>query len=303
MMRKPGFWKKLCVILVVVLVVAAGVFGITYFLQHAPFSLEKEYYGTAELTEIDASEFQRLVDDHKSFALLIYNEACTSSASADFQRVILDYQNERPMKFYELKASEVEQTSLADTIKFFPSFAIFRKGELVDFLDAASDEDLAAYSTMDGFNHWLASYIRLPRATESDAADEDATPEGVSSQLSDIKPAEGKVNIYFFYGQGCPHCAEEFKFFKKLARTHGDLYNLYFFETWNNDNNAELAQKFAAAMGDKVTGVPYAVIGDQGFIGFRESEHGDLFRSAIRAGAKHNFDIYFDKVKPQLDAD
>ena len=38
---------------------------------------------------------------------------------------------------------------------------------------------------------------------------------------------EGKVNIYFFFGDGCPHCAKEERFFNDLKKEYGDYYNLY----------------------------------------------------------------------------
>src|SRR5699024_2011339 len=44
------------------------------------------------------------------------------------------------------------------------------------------------------------------------------------------------VNIYFFYGDGCPHCAEAEEFFDSIEDEYGDMYNIVFYETWSNDD-------------------------------------------------------------------
>ena len=51
---------------------------------------------------------------------------------------------------------------------------------------------------------------------------------------------EQKVNIYFFHGDGCPHCEAEMKFFDNLEEEYKSKYNLYKFETWYNENNVKL---------------------------------------------------------------
>lgn len=54
-----------------------------------------------------------------------------------------------------------------------------------------------------------------------------------------------------------------FEFFESIKEKYGDYYNLYTFETWYNEENAKLIYSFAESMGDKVTGVPYTIIGDK----------------------------------------
>ena len=36
----------------------------------------------------------------------------------------------------------------------------------------------------------------------------------MNSKISDIVYDENKINIYIFWGDGCPHCEEEWKFLK-----------------------------------------------------------------------------------------
>ncbi len=115
------------------------------------------------------------------------------------------------------------------------------------------------------------------------------------STLEDIVREENKVNIYFFWGDGCPSCAEELEILKKIEEEYGDYYNLYTFETWYNDNNVELLKMFASSMNDQVSGVPYTIIGTKSFIGFND-KYNNLFVNEIKSQYKNSYDVFFDKV-------
>jgi len=83
---------------------------------------------------------------------------------------------------------------------------------------------------------------------------------------------EDKINIYFFFGDGCPHCADEEVFLADLQQKYGEYYNLYMYETWNNKSNVELMQKVKDKLGDTVDiRVPYTVIGDESFLGYNDA--------------------------------
>ena len=114
--------------------------------------------------------------------------------------------------------------------------------------------------------------------------------------MDNIEKEDNKINIYFFWGNGCPHCEEEFKFFESIKEKYGNYYNLYTFETWYNEDNDKLIYTFAEAMDDEVTGVPYTIIGKESFIGFGSSSNKE-FIEAIEKQSKNNFDVYFDKIK------
>ncbi len=83
---------------------------------------------------------------------------------------------------------------------------------------------------------------------------------------------EDKINIYFFHGDGCPHCANEERFLKELEKKYGEYYNLYTFETWYNSDNLQLMKLAKQYLGSKVdSGVPYTVIGDSVFSGYNDN--------------------------------
>lgn len=131
-----------------------------------------------------------------------------------------------------------------------------------------------------------------------DNHNDDETP-GVfnkNSKITDIKKSSDKVNIYMFWGDGCPHCEEQFEFLESIQDEYGTYFNLYAFEVWYNEDNKELMNEFATAMNETIRGVPYTIIGDESFSGFSKSSEDDLL-DAIKEERLSNDDIYFDKIK------
>lgn len=93
-----------------------------------------------------------------------------------------------------------------------------------------------------------------------------------------------EVKVYFFRGQGCSHCAEAEEWFKSIEEEYGERFKIVDYETWYNEENADLMKKVAKARGeeDRATGVPYIIIGDKSWIGFAED--------------------YKDEIKGQIDS-
>ena len=81
-----------------------------------------------------------------------------------------------------------------------------------------------------------------------------------------------EVIIYFFRGEGCSHCAETEEWFKSIEEEYGSKYEIKDYETWYNEDNANLMTKVAKVRGEEetATGVPYIIIGDKSWIGFTE---------------------------------
>ena len=117
-----------------------------------------------------------------------------------------------------------------------------------------------------------------------------------NAKLEDIVH-DDRINIYFFWGDGCPHCKEEYEWFEYNYKEYGQYFNLYGFETWYHSDNAELLNKFAGAMGESVSGVPYTIIGDKSYTGFATAQHGMSFLTQILNAKDNKFDVYFDKIK------
>jgi len=77
------------------------------------------------------------------------------------------------------------------------------------------------------------------------------------------------IDIYFFYGNGCPHCAEEQEVLNFYAQNkYRDKIKVHQFEVYYNINNANLLVELAKEYGISSSGVPVIFIGEETFIGF-----------------------------------
>ena len=78
---------------------------------------------------------------------------------------------------------------------------------------------------------------------------------------------EKKLNIYLFYDNKCPHCAELEKYLDKyLEENKNVILNRY--EVWENKENQEKYSKVHEILNDNSSGVPYLVIGNNVITGF-----------------------------------
>jgi len=89
------------------------------------------------------------------------------------------------------------------------------------------------------------------------------------------------VNIYFFYGDGCPHCAEEERFLDKLKIEIPSI-KIHNFETWYSSDNDKILQNIIKASDLRISGVPIAFIGDRIISGYlNDKTTGTEIRSAV----------------------
>ena len=101
----------------------------------------------------------------------------------------------------------------------------------------------------------------------------------------DVKK-DGKVAVYLFRGEGCPHCEEAMEWFNSIKEDYGNLYVLIDYETWYNEENASLMSKVAESRGDSGMGVPYIVIGDNSWEGFTDSYKEEIINQIKKVSEK-----------------
>lgn len=142
-------------IIITALVIVAAIFHV----KNARFALSSEYYGVSEIQAIDSTTLNQLISDHKSFGLFVSQPSC--QASADLEKYLNDFINVHQMKFYEISFSALKDDNIIPDLRFYPSFVIFHDGKVVDFLEADSDEDAAAYTSVAGFEEWFSGYAQL----------------------------------------------------------------------------------------------------------------------------------------------
>ena len=79
--------------------------------------------------------------------------------------------------------------------------------------------------------------------------------------------ANESVNIYLFYGDGCPHCAALEEYLNNEYSSDKNVM-VYKYEVWNNKENQELWKKVENITGEEAKGVPCFVIGDEIYQGY-----------------------------------
>jgi len=79
--------------------------------------------------------------------------------------------------------------------------------------------------------------------------------------------AENVVNMYLFYGDGCPHCAEEEEFLEEYLQTEKSA-KLVKFEVWHSEDNRKKWVKIQDKLNNHSNGVPYLIIGDNVISGY-----------------------------------
>ena len=76
--------------------------------------------------------------------------------------------------------------------------------------------------------------------------------------------------VYYFYGQGCPHCAAIEPFMENMTKKYPDV-DIRMLEVWYNQTNQQIYTQINAEAGiSSPQGVPEVVIGKTVLIGQQE---------------------------------
>ena len=89
--------------------------------------------------------------------------------------------------------------------------------------------------------------------------------------------ANEKVNVYLFYGDGCPHCSALEEYLDENYSNDKDV-KVYKYEVWNDVTNQELWKKVEYVTGEEAKGVPYFVIGKEVMQGYSA---GDVWEKKV----------------------
>lgn len=100
-------------------------------------------------------------------------------------------------------------------------------------------------------------------------------------QLSIPADASNSLNLYFFYGDGCPHCEKEMEFLEQIQGKYPNL-EIKSFEVYHNKENALLLKKVGSFLSADIGGVPFSVIGDEYFVGYADGVTSEEIESRIK---------------------
>lgn len=92
----------------------------------------------------------------------------------------------------------------------------------------------------------------------------------VSADNETVVTEPNTVNLYMFYGQGCPHCSKLELFLEDLSEKYPSL-NVKSYEIYRDTENRELFQEMAESFNTQIQGVPTVFIDDKVIVGFSNS--------------------------------
>ena len=84
--------------------------------------------------------------------------------------------------------------------------------------------------------------------------------------ISNVNARE--INLYFFHGDGCPHCADEEEF---LSKYKDDNLNIVRYEVWYDEENSTFLEEVSNQMEFNVRGVPVTIVGDTVISGYSDT--------------------------------
>ena len=108
-----------------------------------------------------------------------------------------------------------------------------------------------------------------------------------------------KVNMYLFYGDGCPHCRALEAYLDDYLKDY-DNVEVKKFEVWHNNDNLNKLRDIIDLMKSKESGIPYLVIGNTVIVGYDESYTPEKIKSAINYYSNYS---YKDKVGAYLNGE
>jgi len=117
----------------------------------------------------------------------------------------------------------------------------------------------------------ILALLVMPFITFAEGEEEAVDTQEETTETTTSESDDKRVRIYFFRGEGCPHCEEAEEWFKSIQDEYGDKFVIVDYEVWYDEDNADLMDRVAEARGEDVSGVPYIIIGDMTFNGFDES--------------------------------
>ncbi len=119
------------------------------------FYLEDKYYHNGDYINVSSSD----IKDNESYILYTYNNFCVLPVHCEniFKEVMEKYK----IDVLSIPFDDFKNTSFYQEVKYAPSILIVKKGELISYLDANSDNDLEKYQDTTKFEEWLRKYIVL----------------------------------------------------------------------------------------------------------------------------------------------
>ncbi len=137
-------------------VLFAAAFAIAVIIPHDS-RVRLESYGKSESVLLDSEEYEQMIADKRSFLIMVNRPGCIRTD--DMSTWFLEYPEEMQFKYYSIGWAHAKDTSLHNYVKYAPSIAVIRSGEVIAWLDADYEEDEKYFGDPEELKTWLKKYI------------------------------------------------------------------------------------------------------------------------------------------------
>ena len=103
------------------------------------------------------------------------------------------------------------------------------------------------------------------------------------------------ITLYLFYGDGCPHCAQEKMFLNEIKDSYDNL-EIVMYEVWKDPANQQFLEQVKSELGIQRSGVPVTIIGDTYMVGWSDALEGRVTR-AIRFYKQNDYQDVVQQIK------
>lgn len=90
--------------------------------------------------------------------------------------------------------------------------------------------------------------------------------------------AKEQVNLYLFWGDGCPHCEAEQGYLEDLQKEFDNL-KIQKYEVWHNEENNQFMKQISKETNKSLNGVPVTIIGQTIITGFSDATEQEIRRA------------------------
>lgn len=115
--------------------------------------LDDKYYGSSDFVNVTEDDIPK----KENFVLYTYNNYCNFSIPCD--TIFKSFMESHNIAFVSIPFAKFKNTKYYQTVKYAPSVIIIKKGKVIAYLDAESNEDLIKYQDVDDFETWIEKYI------------------------------------------------------------------------------------------------------------------------------------------------
>lgn len=151
--------RKLLTITISALVLISTIFTIWQVALPHPFRLNDASYGGSSQIDIDKTEYEQLIQERSSFIVFIDQPNCITANK--LREMLNNIADEYQIHIYHTMWSDIQGTNLRENIKYYPSIAIIKQGQIITALDANSDAHVAYYNSETDLKDWLSRYVKL----------------------------------------------------------------------------------------------------------------------------------------------